>query len=43
MLGSHWARAAFDRGDDPREIDRRWQRELAEWDRTERQPYRLYR
>ncbi len=43
MLGSHWARAAFDRGDDPREIDRRWQRELAEWDRTERQPYRIYR
>ncbi|CAA9332667.1 MAG: Protein YzbB [uncultured Gemmatimonadetes bacterium] len=43
MLGSHWARAAFDRGDDPREIDRRWQRELAEWDRTERAPYRLYR
>jgi uncharacterized protein YbbC (DUF1343 family) len=42
MLGSHWARAAFDRGEDPRVIDERWRRELAEWDRTERQPYRLY-
>jgi uncharacterized protein YbbC (DUF1343 family) len=42
MLGSHWARAAFDRGDDPREIDRRWQRERAEWNARERERYRIY-
>jgi uncharacterized protein YbbC (DUF1343 family) len=42
MIGSHWARAAFDRGDDPREIDRRWQRELAQWNATERERYRIY-
>ncbi|HEY7766912.1 DUF1343 domain-containing protein [Longimicrobium sp.] len=41
MIGSHWARAAFDRGDDPREIDRRWQRELAEWNKV-RERYRIY-
>ena len=27
MLGSRWARAAFDRGEDPRVIQRRWQQE----------------
>ena len=31
MLGSRWARAAFDRGDDPASIRQRWQRELADW------------
>jgi uncharacterized protein YbbC (DUF1343 family) len=42
MLGSFWAREAFDRGEDPRVIDRRWQQELAEWNRTEREKYRIY-
>jgi uncharacterized protein YbbC (DUF1343 family) len=42
MIGSHWARAAFDRGEDPRVIDRRWQAELAEWNRTKRERYRIY-
>jgi len=41
MLGSRWAREAFDRGDDPREIDRRWQQELARW-MPVRERYRLY-
>jgi uncharacterized protein YbbC (DUF1343 family) len=41
MIGSHWARAAFDRGEDPRVIDRRWQQELAQWN-TVREQYRLY-
>jgi uncharacterized protein YbbC (DUF1343 family) len=41
MIGSRWARAAFDRGDDPREIDRRWQQELAAWNAT-RERYRIY-
>ncbi|HEX6371854.1 MAG TPA: DUF1343 domain-containing protein [Longimicrobium sp.] len=41
MIGSRWARAAFDRGDDPREIDRRWQQELARWN-TVRERYRIY-
>ncbi|HEX2191345.1 MAG TPA: DUF1343 domain-containing protein [Longimicrobiaceae bacterium] len=41
MLGSRWAREAFDRGDDPREIDRRWQQELAQWN-TVRERYRIY-
>jgi uncharacterized protein YbbC (DUF1343 family) len=31
MLGSRWARQAFDRGDDPHEIWRRWEAELREW------------
>ena len=31
MLGSRWARAALDRGDDPRAIWRRWEEELARW------------
>jgi uncharacterized protein YbbC (DUF1343 family) len=42
MIGSHWARAAFDRGEDPRVIDERWRRELAEWNRTKRERYRIY-
>jgi uncharacterized protein YbbC (DUF1343 family) len=42
MLGSHWARQAFDRGDDPRAIWLRWEQELGEW-RALREPYRLYR
>lgn len=42
MLGSHWARAAFDRGEDPRVIERRWQQELAQWNATERERYRIY-
>jgi uncharacterized protein YbbC (DUF1343 family) len=33
MLGSKWAMAAFNRGDDPRTIQRRWQEELAAWRR----------
>jgi uncharacterized protein YbbC (DUF1343 family) len=41
MIGSHWARAAFDRGDDPREIDRRWTQERATWN-TVRERYRIY-
>ena len=41
MLGSTWAREAFDRGDDPRQIWRRWQSELAAWDRI-RARYDLY-
>ncbi|HYJ78401.1 MAG TPA: DUF1343 domain-containing protein [Longimicrobiaceae bacterium] len=41
MLGSRWARAAFDRGDDPREIARRWEAELAEW-MPVRERYRMY-
>jgi len=42
MLGSHWARAAFDRGEDPRMIDRRWQQELAQWNAAKRERYRIY-
>ncbi|HET7321932.1 MAG TPA: DUF1343 domain-containing protein, partial [Longimicrobiaceae bacterium] len=41
MLGSRWARAAFDRGEDPRQIWSRWQQELAEWWPT-RAKYSLY-
>ena len=41
MLGSHWARAAVDRGDDPREIWRRWEEELQQWESVRRR-YRLY-
>ncbi|HEX2203323.1 MAG TPA: DUF1343 domain-containing protein [Longimicrobium sp.] len=41
MLGSKWARAAFDRGDDPREIARRWEQELAAW-MPIRDRYRIY-
>jgi uncharacterized protein YbbC (DUF1343 family) len=42
MLGSHWARQALDRGDDPRAIWLRWQQELADWEPV-RERYRLYR
>jgi uncharacterized protein YbbC (DUF1343 family) len=42
MLGSRWARQAFDRGDDPREIWERWERENEQW-RAVRERYRLYR
>jgi len=41
MLGSRWAREAFDRGEDPRVIQRRWDEEMAAWMR-ERERYRLY-
>jgi uncharacterized protein YbbC (DUF1343 family) len=41
MIGSRWARAAFDNGTDPREIQRRWDEELEAWKR-EREPYLLY-
>ncbi|HSU16874.1 DUF1343 domain-containing protein [Longimicrobium sp.] len=42
MLGSRWAMAAFQRGDDPRTIQRRWQEELRAWRQTQER-YRLYR
>ncbi len=41
MLGSQWAREAFDRGEDPRAIWRRWEAELEDW-RAVRDRYRLY-
>ena len=41
MLGSRWAREAFDGGTDPDEIRDRWESELAAWERT-RERYRLY-
>lgn len=41
MLGSRWAREALVRGDDPREIVRRWDAENAEWNLV-RDRYRLY-
>jgi uncharacterized protein YbbC (DUF1343 family) len=41
MMGSRWAREAFDRGDDPREIWRRWEEELEAW-RAVRGRYSLY-
>lgn len=41
MIGSRWAREAFDRGEDPRVIQRRWDQELEAWIR-ETAPYRLY-
>jgi uncharacterized protein YbbC (DUF1343 family) len=41
MIGSRWARAAFDRGDDPREIDRRWTQERTAWNAV-RERYRIY-
>lgn len=42
MLGSRWARAAFDRGADARDIWRRWDDELARWAEVRRR-YELYR
>lgn len=41
MLGSHRARAALERGDDPAAIWQRWERELDEW-RAVRRKYELY-
>jgi uncharacterized protein YbbC (DUF1343 family) len=41
MLGSKWAMAAFNRGDDPRTIQRRWAQELQAW-RAMQAKYRLY-
>jgi uncharacterized protein YbbC (DUF1343 family) len=41
MIGSRWAREAFDRGEDPRVIQRRWDEELRAW-MEETAPYRLY-
>lgn len=41
MLGSHLARAALERGDDPLAIWQRWERELDEW-RVVRRKYELY-
>jgi uncharacterized protein YbbC (DUF1343 family) len=32
MMGSRWAREAFDRGDDPRSIRARWEKELKTWE-----------
>ncbi|MET0399943.1 MAG: DUF1343 domain-containing protein [Longimicrobiaceae bacterium] len=42
MIGSTWAREAFDRGEDPRVIQRRWDEEMRVWLQQTR-PYRLYR
>jgi uncharacterized protein YbbC (DUF1343 family) len=41
MLGSRWAREAFDRGDSPQSIWDRWETELAQWEELVSQ-YRLY-
>ncbi|HYH83071.1 MAG TPA: DUF1343 domain-containing protein, partial [Longimicrobium sp.] len=41
MLGSEWAPAAVRRGDDPRTIYARWERENAEWERSVAR-FRLY-
>jgi uncharacterized protein YbbC (DUF1343 family) len=41
MLGSEWAPQAVRRGDDPREVSRRWDAENEEWGRRV-EPYRLY-
>jgi uncharacterized protein YbbC (DUF1343 family) len=41
MLGSEWAPAAVRRGDDPRDIFRRWEQENAQWKQV-RAPYMLY-
>ena len=41
MIGSRWAREAFDRGEDPRQIQRRWDEELREW-MTKRERHRIY-
>ncbi|HEX6913311.1 MAG TPA: DUF1343 domain-containing protein [Longimicrobium sp.] len=42
MIGSRWAREAFDRGEDPRVIQRRWDEELQTWLRDERERHRIY-
>jgi uncharacterized protein YbbC (DUF1343 family) len=41
MIGSRWAREAFDRGEDPRVIRQRWHDEVRAW-LPERNRYRLY-
>jgi uncharacterized protein YbbC (DUF1343 family) len=41
MLGSHWARAALENGDDPVTIWQRWEQELEDW-RAIRGKYQLY-
>ncbi len=41
MIGSRWAREAFDRGEDPRVIARRWEDEIRAW-MPVRDRYRLY-
>ena len=41
MMGSRWARGAFDRGAPPEEIWQRWEEELREWTPV-RNRYRLY-
>lgn len=41
MMGSTWAREAFDRGEDPRVIQRRWDEEMRVW-MQERERYRIY-
>jgi uncharacterized protein YbbC (DUF1343 family) len=41
MMGSRWAREAFDAGTDPREVWMRWERELAAWESVVA-PYRIY-
>lgn len=41
MLGSRWAREAFDRGDDPRSINDRWNARNTEWEALVER-YRLY-
>jgi uncharacterized protein YbbC (DUF1343 family) len=41
MIGSTWAREAFDRGEDPRVIQRRWDEELGAW-MQKREQYRIY-
>lgn len=41
MMGSRWAREAFDRGEDPRVIYERWETQNADWSRLVDQ-YRMY-
>jgi uncharacterized protein YbbC (DUF1343 family) len=41
MIGSTWAREAFDRGEDPRVIQRRWDEELRAW-MAKREQHRIY-
>lgn len=41
MIGSRWAMATFQRGDDPRQIQQRWQQELVAWRQTQER-YRIY-
>jgi uncharacterized protein YbbC (DUF1343 family) len=41
MMGSHWAREAFESGADPREIWDRWEAELEEW-RPVQEQYLIY-